>query len=161
MNIFYLSRNPKEAAEFHCDKHAVKMILETSQMLSTALHLHGCTDAPIKVSFKNHPSTVWTRASQANYLWMCYLLEHLCTEYTDRYGKEHFCQRYVSLFLDNAHYVPLGPFTDPPQCMPVECKRPDAVEGYRAYYIQEKAYFAKWKTGKIPVWWPFKSSAET
>ena len=36
MNIFYLDRNPKVAAEMHCDKHVVKMILESAQMLCTA-----------------------------------------------------------------------------------------------------------------------------
>jgi len=29
MNIFVLDYNPKKAAEYHCDKHVVKMILET------------------------------------------------------------------------------------------------------------------------------------
>lgn len=28
MNIFYLDKDPKTAAEFHCNKHVVKMILE-------------------------------------------------------------------------------------------------------------------------------------
>ena len=36
MNIFHLDKNPIKCAEYHCDKHVVKMILETSQMLSTA-----------------------------------------------------------------------------------------------------------------------------
>jgi len=31
MNIFYLDNSPKEAAMMHCDKHCVKMILETAQ----------------------------------------------------------------------------------------------------------------------------------
>lgn len=157
MNIFYLDSNPKVAAQYHCDKHCVKMILETSQMLSTALHLHGCTTAPIKISFKNHPSTVWTRATQSNYLWMCFLLEELCKEFRHRYQKEHYCEQFVEYFFDNAHYIPLGFFTDPPQCMPKECKRETAVEAYRTYYIEKKAYFAKWKCGNIPHWWPFKT----
>lgn len=41
MNIFYLERDPKIAAEFHCDKHVVKMIVESAQMLSSA---HWMTD---------------------------------------------------------------------------------------------------------------------
>ena len=36
MNIFFLDKRPDDAAEMHCDKHCVKMILEYSQMLSTA-----------------------------------------------------------------------------------------------------------------------------
>ena len=36
MNIFVLDRDPYKAAEMMCDKHVVKMILESAQMLSTA-----------------------------------------------------------------------------------------------------------------------------
>ena len=36
MNIFYLDKNPVVAAQMQCDKHVVKMILESAQMLSTA-----------------------------------------------------------------------------------------------------------------------------
>ena len=36
MNLFVLSINPRKAAEFHLDKHVVKMILEACQLLYTA-----------------------------------------------------------------------------------------------------------------------------
>jgi hypothetical protein len=36
MNIFYLDKDPIKAAEYSCDKHVVKMILESAQMLCTA-----------------------------------------------------------------------------------------------------------------------------
>ena len=36
MNIFYLDKDPVKAAEMSCDKHVVKMILESAQMLCTA-----------------------------------------------------------------------------------------------------------------------------
>jgi hypothetical protein len=36
MNLFFLSRNPREAAQAHCNRHVVKMVLETAQLLSTA-----------------------------------------------------------------------------------------------------------------------------
>ena len=36
MNLFILSKSPKEAAEAHADKHVVKMILEACQMLYSA-----------------------------------------------------------------------------------------------------------------------------
>ena len=40
MNIFILDQIPKKAAEYHCDKHVVKMILESAQMKSTAHWMH-------------------------------------------------------------------------------------------------------------------------
>lgn len=36
VNIFVLSKNTKKAAKYHCDKHVVKLILESAQILSTA-----------------------------------------------------------------------------------------------------------------------------
>ena len=55
MNIFALSLNPKEAAQAHGDKHVVKMILETCQMLYTAHWIAAHPDllihrAPIKLA---------------------------------------------------------------------------------------------------------------
>ena len=44
MNIFVLDRNPVVAAQMQCDKHIVKMIVESGQMLSTA---HRMLDAEV------------------------------------------------------------------------------------------------------------------
>ena len=43
-------------------------------------------------------------------------------------------------------------FTDPPQCMPEECKGDDTVLAYQKYYIVEKSDFARWKSRAIPEW---------
>ena len=64
MNIFYLSRDPHEAARLQCDRHVVKMILETAQMLCTAhRYLDGDERADklgmYKTAHLNHPSTKW------------------------------------------------------------------------------------------------------
>ena len=40
MNIFFLHRDPQWAANALCDKHVPKMLLESEQMLSTAVHQH-------------------------------------------------------------------------------------------------------------------------
>ena len=37
MNIFAINENPIVAAQEQCDKHVVKMIVESAQMLSTCL----------------------------------------------------------------------------------------------------------------------------
>ena len=36
MNIFALDTDPVIAAQSHCDKHVVKMIIEYAQLMSTA-----------------------------------------------------------------------------------------------------------------------------
>ena len=87
MNIFYLSSCPAEAAESHNDKHCVKMILEYAQMLSTAhRELDGnVPDILYKSTHKNHPSTIWTRASKQHYDWLFRLFRMLSAEYMISY----------------------------------------------------------------------------
>lgn len=52
MNIFVLDKDPKKAAQYHVDKHVIKMILESSQMLATAYY----TSRGIKSFSKLHES---------------------------------------------------------------------------------------------------------
>jgi hypothetical protein len=67
MNIFVLDTDPQIAAGFLCNKHVVKMSLESAQMLCSAFE-NG--EAPYKRSYYNHPCTKWARESQANYEWL-------------------------------------------------------------------------------------------
>lgn len=152
MNIFVLDRDPVVAASYHCDKHAVKMVCEMNQMLSAAMHLTGGI-GPYKLAYKNHPCTVWVRSTRSNYLWACKHFEALLQEYSSRYNKIHSCAKYLDLFLSHADNVPDGPLTVQPECMPDYCKTGDVVQSYRKYYINEKSYFAKWRTGNVPEWW--------
>ena len=89
MNIFYLDKRPDDAAEMHCDKHCVKMILEYAQMLSTAHRVLDEDDAHpdlYKIAHKNHPSTIWTRSSKQHYDWLFRLFRMLSAEYSIRFG---------------------------------------------------------------------------
>ena len=71
MNIFYLNSDPVVAAEKQYNKHVVKMILESAQLLCSAHHmLDSEIDVPYKLTHKNHPSAVWTRRSLQNYAWL-------------------------------------------------------------------------------------------
>lgn len=156
MNIFYLSACPVTAAQYHCDKHVVKMILEYAQLLSTAHHVLDEDEAPegiYKKTHVNHPSAVWVRQSKANYLWTLDLLLHLLEEYQERYKKVHKTFRLLPKLVQHPMNIPDAEFTDPPQCMPDEYKCDDAVEAYRNYYRGAKAYFAAWTNTKTPEWW--------
>ena len=91
MNIFYLHSDPVTCAEWHCDKHVVKMILEYAQLLSTAHHEVDGTPSIncYKSTHRNHPSAIWARTNRKNYRWLWRLLDATATEYTHRYGKVH------------------------------------------------------------------------
>jgi len=157
LNIFYLDRDPEIAAQMMCDKHVVKMILESAQMLSTA---HRVLDGDgyankfglYKATHKNHPSAIWARTCWKQYQWlyqhMCYLME----EYTYRYGKHHKTERLWNPLGVKPQNLKILPFTDPPQCMPEICKADDTVSAYQTYYILEKSGFATWKKRVMPEW---------
>jgi hypothetical protein len=159
MNIFYLDRDPKIAAQMMCDRHVVKMILESAQMLSTA---HRVLDGDeyaekmglYKLAHKNHPSTIWVRSNELNYRWLWEHYVALMDEYTYRYGKIHATARLRDALDKTPKNMPPiqltdSPFTAPPQCMPAYCKGDDTVKAYQTYYIVEKSGFAKW-TNRVP-----------
>jgi hypothetical protein len=151
MNIFYLDEDPKLCAQYHCDKHCVKMIVEQVQLLSTAHWMTG-GEAPYKKTHVNHPSNKWVRESLSNYVWLCDMTMELCKEYTHRYGKRHKTQQHLEWCMVNLPNIEDKGFTEIPQAMPDECKRENPIDGYRNYYNVEKAYMCKWKNREIPEW---------
>jgi hypothetical protein len=158
MNIFYLDTNPRLAAQFHCDKHCNKMILESAQLLSTAHRELGSTraDRVYKSAHKNHPSTLWARESRENYNWLWELFYQLSAEFRYRRNKDHGSYTKLADLLrlppENLEYTG---FTQPPQCMPDEYKvEGDSVQAYRNYYLGDKADIATWNWGRpAPYWW--------
>jgi len=85
MNIFVTDPCPKKSAEYLDTKRVNKMILESAQLLSTALREHGYIGNDIyKSTHKNHPSNVWTRKSRENYKWLLKHFEALALEYYKR-----------------------------------------------------------------------------
>jgi hypothetical protein len=150
MNIFVLDESPVTAAEYACDKHVVKMILESAQMLC-AVQPEGT--APYKRSFYNHPCTKWVRESDSNYAWLIQHAYALCAEYTRRYDKVHKSQQVIEWCDNNRPELPIGILTEHPTCMPDYCKKETVVDSYRNYYKNEKAKFAKWKDGNVPSWY--------
>jgi hypothetical protein len=154
MNIFLLDTDTRKCAQYHCDKHVVKMILETAQLLCGVHHMTDqVTDqVPYKLSHKNHPCAIWSRESLSNYLYLCDLGLELCKEYTYRYGKRHKSQEVIEWCVTNKPNICDKEFTEPARAMPNEYKVDSVVESYRNYYIGEKSKIAVWKNREIPEW---------
>lgn len=156
MNIFFLDRDPAKAARYHCNKHVVKMILESAQLLCTAHRvLDGVdNDTLYRATHHNHPCAIWVRSSVMHYRWLYELMRELNEEFKRRYkGVDHLSWTKLKDLLRVAPLnIPMTPWTDPPQCMPEHYHRPDVVEAYMAYYIQEKAAIAAWPEGETPEW---------
>jgi len=178
MNIFALSSSPIDSAQMMCDKHVVKMIIETAQLLSTAHRvLDGSSyidktgkrsikrwdhffdlkfpDRPLyKATHINHPSAIWARQTNNNYNWLFCHFEALCKEYTHRYKKIHATEKkLLDILRGLPHNIPTGALMPIPQAMPDQYKQASTIEAYRAYYKGEKAKFAKWTNREIPYWW--------
>ena len=174
MNIFYLDSNPIKSAELHCDKHVVKMIIEYAQLMSTA---HRVLDGDLyedrtannhrikrwrlsdsnmenvvyKASHINHPSAIWTRASDSNYQFVYDMFVALCNEYTHRYGRVHLTEEKLKDLLQHLpNNIASADFVEPPQAMPDDVKTSNAVDAYQNYYRVYKKDFAKWTDRQIP-----------
>jgi hypothetical protein len=145
MNIFVLDRDPQVAALYHCNKHVVKMILESIQMLCAAHWLHHLNNEgrsikdfkrikdaqywlfenipkdlqpPWKLTHVRHPCTMWVCENVSNYGWVLRLSKALLTQYTKRYKKRHASQEIVKWL--EANYppgIPEGFLSSHPVCM--------------------------------------------
>ena len=180
MNIFILDKDPIKAAQLQCDKHIVKMIVESAQMLSTAhrvldgklskrLSKSGKTkvkywsfdDHREQVLYKavhvGHPCTVWTMKSNNNYNWhYCHFIA-LCEEYRYRYGKTHATETKLAGILSTPPAnIPIGYLTPQPLAMGSnpECIDPnDIVGSYRKFYQTKQLRFKMiWTKRQIPEW---------
>ena len=158
MNIFFLDWNPKICALFTMDKHIVKMILESVQLLYSAYHLcdpeilKTCPYTPYRLTHKNHPCAKWVRESYSNFYWLLILAWEYCKEYTFRYGKLHACQKHLIWMIHNLPNIPKVPFTQPVQAMPDKYKCNDPIQAYKNYYIGEKIHFARYTKRNVPLW---------
>lgn len=181
MNIFILSNDPVEAAQLQCDKHVVKMIVESAQMLSTA---HRMLDGEVtlkpsksgrrmvkhyellddmeadltyyKAVHYNHPCTVWTMESSENYRWHWEHFKALGEEYKYRYGKDHATiQKLLNPLWTLPKNIPIGPLTPFRLAMQSnpECMFDDPVKSYRAFYKTKQDRFKMvWTNRNVPEW---------
>ena len=154
MNIFVLAGNPWDSAKMQCDKHVVKMPLETAQMLCSVWHRYGQGDkVPYKEAHKKHPCTLWAGDTKQNYKWLYHHGQELCAEYTRRYGRSHKCEAVIFELYHTPFEFDHYHETIHPQCMPDEYKHNDVITAYRNYYLGAKRDIAKWDKGRqAPSW---------
>ena len=185
MNTFILSKDPKEAALFHCNKHVCKMILESAQMLCAAHWIHllkaegkdvnsfkRIRDAqawayentparlqpPWKLSHPRHPCTIWTSENVNNYNWQLSLCESLLDQYTDRYGGKHHKTEVEAKWLRENKPLNMSEdsLTDFPVCMKDDFKMYKA-DGIIDVVASYRNYYIKDKV-RFAKWEPKSST---
>ena len=182
MNIFILDNDPVIAAQMQCDKHVVKMIVESAQMLSTVhrmidgimerrpsksgsmLQYFKLDDDRENILYKachyNHPSTVWTRENSRNYDWHYKHFIALCDEYTYRYNKVHMTDTKLRDILynkpKNMKYAGYKtPFKLAMSANP-ECISECPITSYRKFYETKQARFKMtWTKRAVPEWFNY------
>ena len=182
MNIFYTDSDPVKAAQSLVDRHVIKMILETCQLLCTAHRVLDGTEITQKVyvngSFParyrkkkvwmlndhresqlysathvNHPSAVWVRKSNNNYNWLYAHLLALLEEYTHRYGKRHKCADLVGVLMSPPQNIQVTHFTQPTPAMDAKyIISESSVINYRNYYKLGKQHLHRWTRRNPPEW---------
>lgn len=164
MNIFILDENPLKIAEYLCDKHIVKMSLESAQIMCSSFPSE--IETPYKKFNPRHPCTKWAGESFANYAWLYMYASEICNEFEYRYNKMHSSYNIIkdlfhkasNLYYSEEHKNYPGLWTKEDLtpfclCMPEDCKiSKDPVECYREYYRKYKAHFAKWTGRDKPKW---------
>lgn len=171
MNLFVLDRDPTIAAQYHHNRHVLKMTIEVAQLLCTAhrildgelvgkRYIHGQHDDILyKETHANHPCAIWVRECDLNYHWTYNLFVALLNEYQHRYKKVHASSKLISILSKEPRNIcrtkyELTPF---PQAMPDDVKHEDSVIAYRQYYNKYKALAANgakngYKNREIPEW---------
>ena len=155
MNIFFTDEDPIKAAQSLCDKHVVKMVLESAQILCSVINvINNEQIAPYRTTHKNHPCVKWAMLSPQNFDWLHRHAMALCKEYTFRYDKRHKSQNVIEWCGNNRVTKLLSDFTSPAQAMPDEYKHSNPVIAYRQYYIQDKMknIDCRWTKRKQPKW---------
>lgn len=159
MNIFYLDTDATKCAQFHCDSHVVKQILESAQLLSTAHRIldegflsKELNDNLYKTSHQFHPSFKWVSNSKGNYEFLYNLLEELLKEYTYRYHAKHACSDLLAFLKEPPMCIDDKGFTKFTQVVPDDCRNDNPVEGYRDYYKKYKVHLLSYKVRDIPEW---------
>lgn len=183
MNIFILHEDPKIAAQQHCERHVLKMIIEHTQMMAAAYyHTLGISrkkeileneekvhnlfrgfprkdengkENPYKISHVNHPCTVWTRESLTNFYWLLDCTKAMCEEFTYRYSGKHSVEAIIDWMYENPPKLEDIGLTPFAQAMPDFYKGNNAIEAYHKYYAFKTTYMkVNWKLEeRIPSWW--------
>ena len=152
MNIFIFDTDIKKNVKQYCNRHVVKMITESAQILCTVLHKNGI-EAHYKPTHANKEVTIWAGRSKANFIYLLELGLAIGNEYTYRYGKIHKSQYVLFDIQDKLSRIEFKEFELTPFIQYTkEIKHEDVTIAYRMYFNKYKQHIAKWKKRDVPEW---------
>lgn len=161
MNLFTISDNTKHCIQSLDDVLLRKTIVESAQMLSTAVHLNDeIIDKPeclYKVYNANEEHNAWVRESKYNYKWTFYYLMDGLMEYRYRFDKNHDSWRVAQVFSQYEDLFPNIGMTPFPRKFNKEYENYNELMNMKDTFKAYKLYLiTKWKKetadNKTPIW---------
>lgn len=139
MNIFFTDYDPYIAANNLDDKRVGKMLIESCQMLSTALNLSGVHDDLLyKPAYINHPCTRWARETRKNFEWLATHAAGLADVYRHRFGYDHKSSTVADICWSYSWALDVDEYTPIPNCSLYKNEQ-DIIKAYR------KTMVCKWR----------------
>lgn len=169
MNLYTISTNPKECFQALDDIILRKTLLESGQMISTAIRVFKRDgiieeEIPEDVLYKMYnmgeEHNVWVRETQGNYRWTFYYLMAGLDEYQYRFDKRHDAWKIAGIANHYEKYFPEGRMTPFPRkfnksydnyddLMKIE----DTCLAYKKYLITKWNNDTQCEDGrKKPIW---------
>lgn len=155
MNIFASDICPVKSARFLDDKRLVKMVLETAQLLSTAIFLNTeeKNDELYRPTHKKHPCAIWAGYSRENYAWLKEHFIALYSEYNHRYNRVHKSSVLIKLFVKYEFLITEKTFTTFANCTRDLSLNLDFTHMTDVVLAYQKYLTGKWTVGKtVPKW---------
>lgn len=155
MNIFILDKDLEKNAQYYCDQHIVKMILESAQLLCSVVLLKD-GNAPYKLTHKDHPCTKWLLENETHWDFLISLVTALNNEYKKRFNHNENHKSFdIILSLTKPKYsykAPIKKFisvTDTVEKLSLN----KTILSYRKYYLKKSKEFSmRWSNSKKPYW---------
>src|ERR1700744_5095204 len=155
MNIFAVDSDPVLCAQALDDKRLLKMILETAQILSSALSNLGYWKSNLyRPTHVNHPCVQWAGASRRNFDWLVLYGIALGQEYKHRFGRFHRSVSVVMNASERFKDCPLDALSMTPFPNCTGWKGRSVQDAYRAYLSVDKwTETSRWTKRSKPEWY--------
>lgn len=165
MNIFFLNKHPKIAAELQSNIHINKMLVEATQLLANCYSLEHLKEAPLTSSlnyrthsYLHHPTAQWVLSSFSHWKW---LVEHAYFLEEERLYREYhpsISSIFVEWSLLNPPTIRDCGFISPPLAFGKFTGRgTDYVDSYKLYYRECKRFD---KNGNMMAYYRIRKPSE-
>ena len=160
MNIFTTNICPIISAQNLDDKRLIKMVLESAQLLSSAIFLNSdiIYDDIYKPTHLKHPCTIWASLNSSNWDWLFSHFQALCQEYTYRFNKKH---KTANLLVTLAQYTKCLTRTDNltpfPNCTKSQILQVDFTTISNVHGAYQQYLVTKWINDRSKPHWTNRS----